>query len=87
MPEKGEAQNAPQDVGSISLGEHLRHHRQKPHEPEGHVQAVAADEGEEGRQKSAALRTRAYGVIMPTNSRISRNRKPAPNKAVTAIAP
>ncbi len=67
VPEEGEAENATQDVGAIALGEHLRHHRQQPHEPEGDVHAVAADQGEEGGEEGAALRTRAL-AIMPTNS-------------------
>ena len=40
------------------------------------MQPVAADQGEEGRQKGAALRSGAL-AIMPTNSWSSRPRKPA----------
>jgi hypothetical protein len=30
MPEQREAQNATQDVGAITLGEHLSDHREQP---------------------------------------------------------
>ena len=47
---------APQDVGAEALGEHLRHHRQQPQQAGGHVQAMAADQREEGREERAARR-------------------------------
>ncbi len=59
VPEQAEAQDAPQDIGPVSLGEHLRHHRQQPQQAGGHVQAVAADQREEGREERAARRAGA----------------------------
>ena len=47
-------------LGPEALGEDLRHHRAEPQEADGDVQAVATDEGEEGRQERAAVRAVAF---------------------------
>src|SRR5215467_11596320 len=61
MPEQGKAEQPPVDGGTESLEFDLRHHDGQPDQPGGDVQAVAADESEERREKSAALRSRAAG--------------------------
>src|SRR5258708_23808122 len=54
MPEEAEAENAPENVGPITLGEHLRHHCQQPQQASGHVQAMAANQRKEGREERAS---------------------------------
>src|SRR5215471_21422979 len=61
VPEQGKAEQAPVDGGAESLEFNLRHHHGQPDQPGGDVHAVAADEGEERGEKSAALRGRAAG--------------------------
>src|SRR5262249_29018543 len=61
MPEQGEAEKPPIDGGAESLELDLRHHHGQPDQPGGDVHTVAADEGEERGEKSAALRGRAAG--------------------------
>src|ERR1700744_4415475 len=58
MPAQAEAKEAPQDVGAESFGEDLRHHCQQPEEAGRTMKATTSDNGEEGRDKAAAARTR-----------------------------
>ncbi len=58
VPEQAEAEHAPQNVGPVTLGEHLRHHGQQPQQAGGHVQAMAADQREERREERASRRAR-----------------------------
>src|SRR4030081_3539813 len=53
MPEKAEAEDTPQNVSSVTLGEPLRHHFQQPQQASGHMQAMAADQCKEGREERA----------------------------------
>ena len=85
VPEQGEAQDAAQDVGAESLGEDLRHHRQQPEQAGRDMQAVAADQREEGRQEGAARRPGAARDQAGELAQLSA-RKPAPSTKVTAIA-
>ena len=60
MPEQGEAEGAPQDIGPESLGEDLGHHRQQP-EQAGGVERTERAGGDEddlvgGRCEEAAGR-------------------------------
>src|ERR1700733_15806750 len=58
MPEQTEAENAPENVGPVTLGEHLRHHRQQPQQAGGDVKAVASDQRKKGREERAPRWTR-----------------------------
>src|SRR5258705_11700759 len=62
VPEQGEAEQAVLYAGDESHHRHLNHHHHEPDQSEGDVQPVAADKGEEGGKKSAALRRRAVSV-------------------------
>src|SRR5713226_7757881 len=57
MPEQAEAEDTAENVGPVTLGEHLRHHCQQPQQPGGYVQAMAADQRKEGREERAPCRT------------------------------
>src|SRR6266571_4497014 len=51
MPEQAEAEDAPENVGPVTLGEHLRHHCQQPQQAGCHMQTMAADQRKEGREE------------------------------------
>ena len=53
-----EAKQAALHRGSKAFDRDLEHHHNEPHETDGDVQSVAADECEERRKKGAALRRR-----------------------------
>src|ERR1700722_10501705 len=59
MPEQAEAQHPAEDVVAVAFGEYLRHHRQQPEQAARHVQAVAANQGEERGEECTACRTGA----------------------------
>src|SRR5262245_26512359 len=61
MPEKVEAEEPAQDIGTEPFDENLRHHRAEPEESRAHMQAMAANKGEGGRQERAALRSGSCG--------------------------
>ena len=87
MPEQAEAEHAPQDVGAESLGEDLRHHGQQPQQAGGHMQAVAADQREEGRQERAARRAGAARDQAREFVDLEAQERRARARQVTAIAP
>src|SRR5258708_26719420 len=56
MPATAEAEDTPENVGPVTLGEHLRNHCQQPQQASAHVQAMAADQRKEGREERAPCR-------------------------------
>ena len=59
MPEQRKAEQSAFHSGPDALDCDLSHHHDQPAQTDGDVQPVAADEGEEGGKKGAALRRRA----------------------------
>ncbi len=70
------------DVGAEALGADLRHHRQQPQQPDRDVQAVAADQREEGRQEGAARRPGALRDDVGELAELEREER-APSSTVT----
>src|SRR5713226_3326015 len=57
VPEEGKTKETPLDRGTKALNGDLGHHHSEPDQTAGDMEAVAADEREERRQKCVALRS------------------------------
>ena len=83
VPEQREAQDPAQDVGRKPLAKNCAIIVREPEQPDRDMQAVAADEGEEGREEGAALGPAPCASIL-ANSFSSSARKARPSRPVTS---
>ena len=82
VPEHRQAHQAARVLGRQAVLAHLDHQRDQPDDAEGDVQAVRADQREEGGQEGAALRAGAF-VDQVRELVELEPRKPAPSRPVT----
>src|ERR1700689_228490 len=85
VPEQSKAQQASHDGRAKVFDDNLRHHHGQPNQTRRDMKPMTSDKGEEGREKSTALRSRPDGYHAGELAHLQSKERPTKRKSDGSI--